>query len=452
MNLRTPSPLRRWRRGAVASLLLAGAVAAGGCARKTELLVTVKDSESRAPVAGVTVAVAGSPGKGKVTGADGSVGLSLPGKGDALPTLKVDAADSGLVREYALPQSREVARDNLVIGRTTVWLQPPRREESAVAATWRVTSTPESAEVLIDDVPRGLTPADVDSLPVGLVHVVVRKAGYRDYSDSFPLKFGENDPLQADLVPEAAPAPERKPAPVVPAPPRGDGGDTRTYRDLTLQVTAALTARRWDEAEAAADRFAARFPDDPVVASWRSLIHDGRQTDALSDEIALLRRSIRDHLVQGETEDASREIDRLLDRAPGDSEAMGWRRQVEKAKAAPPPSPPAAPTPQDRVRAMVDAYREAMESLDVDRYRALWVKLSPTEESQVRRSFGATRSQTMVVTNVKVEVSGDTAVARFHADVVTVMNVGGSYKSSRDVTLHLARTADGWLIDRIGPG
>jgi hypothetical protein len=68
-----------------------------------------------------------------------------------------------------------------------------------------VTSEPAGAEIFIDNRPVGISPYTADGLPAGNHLVVLRLAGFENYSASVPVPAGSTGTVSAGLVPASAP-------------------------------------------------------------------------------------------------------------------------------------------------------------------------------------------------------------------------------------------------------
>ncbi len=97
-------------------------------------------------------------------------------------------------------------------GRDATWsfsLKPitkvtPQQPESAVVATpsgaLRITSQPPEADIFIDEQPRGKTARIIKDLAPGEQTVVLKKAGYQDYSVSVTVEAGKEKLIDAALI------------------------------------------------------------------------------------------------------------------------------------------------------------------------------------------------------------------------------------------------------------
>jgi hypothetical protein len=77
-----------------------------------------------------------------------------------------------------------------------------------------VASSPAGAGFYIDNAYRGVTPLVVDSVPKGSHTILVRQAGYRDWTTSIQVTEGETAQVSAPLVQDGSPTATATPTPV----------------------------------------------------------------------------------------------------------------------------------------------------------------------------------------------------------------------------------------------
>src|SRR4029453_1471517 len=118
--------------------------------------------------------------------------------------------------------------------------------------------------------------------------------------------------------------------------------------------------------------------------------------------------------------------------------------------AAPTPAPGPSPAALERaaVRAVLDNYRAAYQSLRAESVKAVW----PGANTQaLSRAFGQIASQSMDFYTCGIEVNADGAEATCTGSVTFVPKVGAKTPrvEPRGWTFHLTKQGDRWIIDRV---
>lgn len=98
------------------------------------------------------------------------------------------------------------------------------------------------------------------------------------------------------------------------------------------------------------------------------------------------------------------------------------------------------------IRKVIADYGRAIETKDVDLFKAVKPNLTSDEERRMRSAFEAVKSQVVKITVVSLDVQGADAVVR----VSRRDTINGSLVSSFPQTLRLARGKAGWVIQEIG--
>jgi len=113
-------------------------------------------------------------------------------------------------------------------------------------------------------------------------------------------------------------------------------------------------------------------------------------------------------------------------------------------RSSPPPSSPASPE-EGAISAVIAEYARAIETKDIDLFRAVKPTLSPDEEQRLRASFAIAAAHSVKVTLRSIEVKEPHATVRLaRRDTI------GSLVASFPQTLVLTRGPKGWTIDEIG--
>ncbi len=98
------------------------------------------------------------------------------------------------------------------------------------------------------------------------------------------------------------------------------------------------------------------------------------------------------------------------------------------------------------IRRLLENYVRAIESKDVERFRAVKPNLSPDDERKARKAFESLQSQAIVMTIQSVEVQEAEALVR----VGRRDTINGTIVSSFPQSFTLAKTRDDWTIREIG--
>jgi hypothetical protein len=121
------------------------------------------------------------------------------------------------------------------------------------------------------------------------------------------------------------------------------------------------------------------------------------------------------------------------------------------ARAGPGEAPVAFATPSAKaeeaaIRKALERYEKAIESKDLEAFRAVKPSLSADEEQRMRKAFESVRSQEIEMTILAAEVSDAEAVLK----VSRRDTINHSIVSSFPQTFTLSRGREGWVIERIG--
>ncbi len=78
-----------------------------------------------------------------------------------------------------------------------------------------IVSTPSGAEVYVDNLFKGYTPATLTGIAAGQHQVLLQSSGYVDYSQVFTVNPGQTTPLAISMQPAPTPTPVSAPSPAV---------------------------------------------------------------------------------------------------------------------------------------------------------------------------------------------------------------------------------------------
>jgi serine/threonine protein kinase len=130
--------------------------------------------------------------------------------------------------------------------------------------------------------------------------------------------------------------------------------------------------------------------------------------------------------------------------------------QAETPKSAPAPAAPiqqaTVPAPDDDdtvIRRVIASYARAIESKDLDAFRAVKPNLSDAEQRRLQDSFSAVASQKVDITVLSIEHRASTALVKVRRrDTLTAG--GRAQTSDSQQTMTLVRSGAGWVISEIG--
>ena len=120
--------------------------------------------------------------------------------------------------------------------------------------------------------------------------------------------------------------------------------------------------------------------------------------------------------------------------------------------ATPPDTSPLSPGESDvsAIRRVIDTYKTAIETKDVDLFRAIRPGLSAAEEARLRESFRTIDTQQLRITIDEIRLDGLTATARIsRRDVLTAGGRQQVVSSQTSQTLRFEKSASGWVLTAI---
>jgi hypothetical protein len=105
-----------------------------------------------------------------------------------------------------------------------------------------------------------------------------------------------------------------------------------------------------------------------------------------------------------------------------------------------------ASTDEAAIQKLVADYGRAIETKDLTLFKAVKPNMTSDEERRTRAGFQAVKSQTVRITVLSIEISGEAAIVK----VSRRDTIDGSLVSSFPQTLRLSRARAGWGIVEIG--
>ena len=105
-----------------------------------------------------------------------------------------------------------------------------------------------------------------------------------------------------------------------------------------------------------------------------------------------------------------------------------------------------ASTDETAIQKLVADYGRAIESKDLALFKAVKPNMTADEERRARAAFQAVKAQTVRITVLSLEVSGEAAIVK----VSRRDTIDGGLVSSFPQTLRLTRVRSGWGIVEIG--
>jgi hypothetical protein len=108
-----------------------------------------------------------------------------------------------------------------------------------------------------------------------------------------------------------------------------------------------------------------------------------------------------------------------------------------------PPPVPAAPNEEQRILQVLTEYKAAYERMDAAAVSRLHPALS---QSQLANVFGQYRSYAMTIANLKISITGNTAVVSSMISTNIRPRVGDTQSFTRPTTLRLQKTGESWII------
>ncbi len=106
----------------------------------------------------------------------------------------------------------------------------------------------------------------------------------------------------------------------------------------------------------------------------------------------------------------------------------------------------AAPSDQEKIRAVLQDYRRAQNSLDLNLYVRVYPALAGEARSSVENAWQGLKSQQVELEIRQIEVKDSRAVVRAFQRLVAVPQVGGEQHDERERVFILEKRGDSWVI------
>jgi hypothetical protein len=125
---------------------------------------------------------------------------------------------------------------------------------------------------------------------------------------------------------------------------------------------------------------------------------------------------------------------------------------------APPTStPPPAPPPEtastagaeQRVTELLDRYKEALESRNIDQLKRIWPTMGATEEGAIRQDFQHASRIVVTIERPQVAVTGSTGRVSFVRNYNQTTIDGQRLRSTTSAVMDVRRSGTTWVIETI---
>ena len=135
-------------------------------------------------------------------------------------------------------------------------------------------------------------------------------------------------------------------------------------------------------------------------------------------------------------------------RAPS-SPSSGSAAATSPPAAANPPAAAPAAAAQDRIAALLDQYRQALEDKNMEELKHIWPSLGGNAEAAIRQEFSHAASISVSIQNAQITVSGTSAQVRFVRNY-SLMTVDGQHlQSTTHAVIDARKTGTNWVIGAI---
>jgi hypothetical protein len=118
---------------------------------------------------------------------------------------------------------------------------------------------------------------------------------------------------------------------------------------------------------------------------------------------------------------------------------------LQGAGAGPARSPATAAPEREAVLGVLKRYVTAMQTKDMPALRAIWPTMDKSQEAKIQKGFHFTRSLKITLDITAVVINGGTATVSGRRKDQVVTNEGQSFKSDRQATFKLEKSAE-WTI------
>ena len=125
-----------------------------------------------------------------------------------------------------------------------------------------------------------------------------------------------------------------------------------------------------------------------------------------------------------------------------------------KAPAPPPPAAakpeaPPKPSPSEAIAELLDRYKRALESRNIESVKRIWPTLGGQQEAAIRTDFRNTRRITVEIVSPQISVSGNQGTVRFVRRYQLDTVDGQLPRSESRVTMSVQLVGDTWTITQI---
>jgi len=116
----------------------------------------------------------------------------------------------------------------------------------------------------------------------------------------------------------------------------------------------------------------------------------------------------------------------------------------------PPASPPeAAVGAEQRVTELLDRYKEALESRNIDQVKRIWPTLGASEEAAIRQEFQHAARIAVTIDRPQIVVSGSTGRVSFVRNYNLITVDGQRLRSTTSAVMDVRRSGNTWVIETI---
>ena len=124
-------------------------------------------------------------------------------------------------------------------------------------------------------------------------------------------------------------------------------------------------------------------------------------------------------------------------------------QNLDTAVRSPQPTVAAPPDEEAAIRAVLETFEVAIETMNMALYRSVRPSLSADEASRVRAGFEAVQSHQVDLTILSIAIQDTEAVVRLSRRD-TIQTGGGEHTQESRQTVALTKTPDGWVIAQMG--
>lgn len=105
--------------------------------------------------------------------------------------------------------------------------------------------------------------------------------------------------------------------------------------------------------------------------------------------------------------------------------------------------------PETGIRALLNAYRDALENLDASAYAALWTNLDSGSRDRIERSFAMLKSQDISLNSIAVDVSQNSPSVRFEESRTLDPRQGPRQSTKRMMRMSVVQVDGAWRISKL---